>query len=55
MSSTKFNDGVFAYKIYRFQPRVIGGEERGVKNCEWQNPKRNPAQTPTGFAQIVSD
>jgi hypothetical protein len=34
---------------------VIAYEERGVKNCARQNPKRNPAQTPIGFAQIVSD
>jgi hypothetical protein len=37
----KFRDDVFlAYKILLLPACVIGYEELGGKNCEWQNPKR---------------
>jgi hypothetical protein len=36
MSSPNFTTTFFS--VY-FSACVIGYEERGVKNCEWQNPK----------------
>jgi uncharacterized protein (DUF1778 family) len=38
MSRTDFTPTPFS--VY-FSACVIGYEERGVKNCEWQNPKKN--------------
>ncbi|MFZ0915750.1 MAG: hypothetical protein WAN04_02555, partial [Candidatus Udaeobacter sp.] len=54
MSSTNFTTTLFSVLKILLSANVIAYEERGVKTANDKS-KRNPAQTRTGFAQIVSD